>query len=91
MKTLYKTYNYPEHKPCGFMLHLVNAVDNTTHELLHRGADAISVFCNKHSEIRDGTKERMQENGEIDMTDEDRENKSEIRGIAPSSYPSQKI
>ena len=48
-------------------------------------------FCNKQSEIRDGTKERMQENREIDMTDEDRENKSEIRGIAPSSYPAQKI
>ena len=54
------------------LLHLVNAVDNTNHELLHRGADAISVFCNKHSEIRDGTKERMQENREIDMTDEDK-------------------
>ena len=24
-----KTYNYQEHKPCGFTLNLVNAVDNT--------------------------------------------------------------
>ena len=24
-----KTYNYQEHKPCGFMLNLVNAVDKT--------------------------------------------------------------
>ena len=24
-----KTYNHQEHKPCGFMLNLVNAVDNT--------------------------------------------------------------
>ena len=24
-----KTYKYQEHKPCGFMLNLVNAVDNT--------------------------------------------------------------
>ena len=41
-----KTYNSQEHKPCGFMLHLVNAVDNTNHEYLHRGADAVSViFC----------------------------------------------
>ena len=41
-----KTYNYQEQKPCGFVLHLVvNAVDNTNHEFLHRGADAVSVFC----------------------------------------------
>ena len=29
-----KTHNYREHKPCGFMLNLVNAVDNTNHEFL---------------------------------------------------------
>ena len=35
----------------------------------------LSVFSaiNIFSEIRDGTKERMQEKREIDMTDEDRE------------------
>ena len=40
-----KTYNYQEHKPCGFMLNLVNAVDNTNHEFLFRGADAVDVFA----------------------------------------------
>ena len=29
-----KTYNDQEHKPCGFMLNLVNAVDNTNQECL---------------------------------------------------------
>ena len=29
-----KTYNYQDHKPCGFMLNLVNAVDNTNHEFV---------------------------------------------------------
>ena len=29
-----KTYNSQEHKPCGFMLNLVNSVDNTNHEFL---------------------------------------------------------
>ena len=29
-----KTYNYQEDKPCGFMLNLVNAVDNTNQEFL---------------------------------------------------------
>ena len=55
------------------MLNLVNAVDNTNQELLYRGADAVDVFCNKINEIRDEIKERMQENKEIEMTDEDKE------------------
>ena len=42
-----KTYKYQEHKPCGFMLNVVNAVDNTNHEFLYRGADAVDVFCKK--------------------------------------------
>ena len=29
-----KTYNYQEHKPCGFMLNLVNAVGNTDQEIV---------------------------------------------------------
>ena len=66
-----KTYNYQEHKPCGFMLNLVNAVDNTNHEFCI-GADVVDVFCNKMNEIRDEIKERMQENKEIEMTDEDK-------------------
>ena len=68
-----KTYNYQEHKPCGFMLNLVNAVDITNQECLYRGEDAVNVFCNNLSEIRDDIKERMQENKEIGMTDEDTE------------------
>ena len=55
------------------MLNLVNAVDNTNHEFLYRGADAVDVFCNKINEIRDEIKERMQENKEILMTDEDKQ------------------
>ena len=67
-----KTYNYQEHKPCGFMLNLVNAVDNTNQEFLYRGDDAVDVFCNKINEIRDEIKEKMKENKEILMTDEDK-------------------
>ena len=40
-----KTYKYQEHKPCGFMMNLVvTAVDDTNHEFLYRGADAVDVF-----------------------------------------------
>ena len=67
-----KTYNYQKHKPCGFMLNMVNAVDNTNYEYLYRGSDAVDVFCNKVNEIREDIKERMQENKEIHMTDEDK-------------------
>ena len=67
-----KTYNYQEHKPCGFMLNLVNAVDNTNQEFLYRGDDAVDVFCKKMNEIRDEIKEKMKENKEMLMTDEDK-------------------
>ena len=46
-----KTYNYQEHKPCGFMLNLATAVDRANHEVLRRGVDAVDVFCNKLNEI----------------------------------------
>ena len=51
------------------MLNLVNSIDNTHHEFLYRGDDAVDVFCNKINEIRDDIKERMQENKEIIMTE----------------------
>ena len=51
-----KTYNYQERKPCGFMLNLVNAVDNTNQEFVYRGEDAVNVFCNNLNEIRDDIK-----------------------------------
>ena len=40
---------------------------------LYRGKDALNVFCNNLNEIRDDIKERMHENKEIEMTDEDKE------------------
>ena len=64
------TYNYQEHKPCGFLLNLVKAVDKTNHEFLYRGADAVDVFCNMINEIRDEIKEKMQEHKEIEMNHE---------------------
>ena len=54
------------------MLNWVNAVDNTNHEFLYRGDDAVDVFRKKVNEIRDEIKEKMQEYKDILMTDEDR-------------------
>ena len=46
--------------------------DNTNQEFLYRGDDAVDVFCKKINEIREEIKEKMKENKEILMTDEDR-------------------
>ena len=51
---------------------LADAVGNTNHEFLQRGADAVDVFCNKLTEIRDGI-QRTQENNENRETDENQE------------------
>ena len=67
-----KTYNYQEHKPCGFMLNMVNSVDGSNYEYLHRGSDAVNVFCSKINEIREDIKDKMKENKEIDMSDENK-------------------
>ena len=67
------TFSYQEHKPCGFMLNMVNAVDNTNYEFMYRGKDAVDVFCQKLNDIRAEVKEKMGENEKIDMTDEDKE------------------
>ena len=42
-------------------------------KFLYGGKDAVNVFCNNLNETRDDIKERMHENEEIEMTDEDKE------------------
>ena len=66
-----KTFSYQEHKPFGFMLNMVNAVDNSNYEFLYRGSDAVDVFCQKLNELRE-VKANMEENKKIDMTDENK-------------------
>ena len=56
------TFAYQEHKPCGFMINMVNAVDNANDEFMLRGKDAVDVFCQKLNEIRAEVKEKMGEN-----------------------------
>ena len=69
----FKTYNYQEHKPCGFMINMVNAVDNTNSEFMYRGKDVVDVCCQKLKEIRAEVKNKINENKDIDMTYEDKE------------------
>ena len=58
------------------MMNLVNAVDNTIHEFLYRGTDAVDVFCKKIYEMRDEIKEKTQEKKEIKMTDQNKKNET---------------
>ena len=42
-----KTDKYQHHRPCGFMINVVNAIDNATEEFLYRGQDCMDVFTYK--------------------------------------------
>jgi len=39
-----KTDRYQHHRPCGFMINVVNAIDNSTEEFLYRGEDYMDVL-----------------------------------------------
>ena len=54
------------------MLNMVNSVDGSNYEYLYRGSDAVNVFCSKINEIREDIKDKMKENKEIDMSDENK-------------------
>ena len=54
-------FSYQEHKPCGFMLNMVNAVDNSNYEFMYRGSDAVDVFCKKLNGIGEEVKAKMEE------------------------------
>ena len=41
-------------------------------EYVYRGSDAVDVSCKKINEIREDIKDKMKENTEIDMADEDK-------------------
>ena len=62
-KTL-KTDKYQHHRPCGFMINVVNAIDNSTEEFLYRGEDCMDVFTNKLIEVKDKIMAKMEENKE---------------------------
>ena len=42
-----KTYKYQKHRPCGFMINLVNSIDGSSEDFLYRGEDCMDVFVEK--------------------------------------------
>ena len=61
---------YQEHKPCGFMMNVVNRIDNTSSPYLYRGEDCMDKFVNQLKEIHSEINDRMKENKKMDITDE---------------------
>ena len=61
---------YQEHKPCGYMLNVVNSIDNTSQPYLYRGEDCLDHFVNKLREVKKDIFDKMNVNKPMDITDE---------------------
>ena len=44
---------YQNHKPSGFMLHVVNSIAGEAKPFLYRGEDCMNVFCKTMNELRE--------------------------------------
>ena len=60
-----KTDKYQHHRPCGFMINVVNSIDGSSKPFLCRGEDCMDVFIQKIIEVKDEVMEKMKENKEI--------------------------
>ena len=60
-----KTDKYQHHRPCGFMINVVNSIDGSSKPFLYRGEDCMDVFIQNIIEVKDEVMEKMKENKEI--------------------------
>ena len=68
--TMNNTEKYQHHRPCGFMLNVVNSIYGTSGQHLYRGEDCMEVFAKKLMEIKNNILESMKENKPLIMTAE---------------------
>ena len=61
---------YQEHKPCGYMLNVVNRIDKTSQPYLYRGENCMDKFVEQLSEIKNDIFSRMNVDEPMDITDE---------------------
>ena len=66
-----KTEKYQEHKPCGYMMNVVNSIDETSKQYMYRGSDCMDRFCDDLNLIREEIIGMMDENKKIEMTEDD--------------------
>ena len=48
-----KTDKNQHHRPCGFMINVVNSIDGSSSPCLYRGEDCMDVFVKKTMEVKD--------------------------------------
>ena len=65
------TKEYQHHRPCGFMINVVNSIDGSSKPFLQRGKDCMDVFIQKLIEVKNEIMEKMKENKEIIMRADD--------------------
>ena len=66
-----KTDKYQHHRPCGFMINVVNSIHGSNEPFLYRGEDCMDVLVKKMIEVEDKIVAKMKENKDITMKDED--------------------
>ena len=59
---------YQNHKPCGFMLNVVNSITNETTPYLYRGEDCMEKFCSTMNKIRQDIFDKMHNVKKINIT-----------------------
>ena len=61
---------YQEHKPCGYMLNVVNRLDKTSQPYLYRGEDCMEKFVEQLTEIKKDIFNKMNVNKPMDISTE---------------------
>jgi len=57
-----KTEYYQHHRPCGFMINVINSIDGSSEPFLYRGEDCMDVFTDKMIEVKNKIMDKMKEN-----------------------------
>ena len=58
-----KTDPYQHHRPCGFMINVVNRIDGSNEPFLYRGEDCMDVFVKKMIEVKDKIMDKIKKQG----------------------------
>ena len=66
------TTSYQNHRPCGFMINVVNAITGSSEPYLYRGEDCMDKFVEKMNEVRQDVIKKMKEVKEKIMTEDDK-------------------
>ena len=62
---------YQEHKPCGYMLNVVNRIDKTSTPYLYRGEDCMDKFIEQLGNIKSDIIEKMNLNKPMVISEEE--------------------